>query len=90
MAQYAMSKVVVADQGTDFVVVFNQFRHVTAKRGTALSRLRSWPPTRSEIPAHGFISTGGEAGFPRIARFILACRYKMLEHPTMLRKKAGD
>ena len=90
MAQYAMSKVVIADQGAGFVVVLNQFWHVTAKRGTAFSRLWSWPPTRSEIPAHGFISTGGEAGFPCIARFILACRHEMFEHLTMLQKKRID
>ena len=90
MAQYAMSKVVIADQGTDFVVVLNQFWHVTAKCGTAFSRLRSWSPTRSEIPAHGFISTGGEAGFPCIARFILAGRHEMFEHSIMVRKKWID
>ena len=90
MAQYAMSKVVIADQSADFVVVLDQFWHVTAKCGTAFSRLRSWPPTRSEIPAHGFISTGSEAGFPCIARFILAGRHEMFEHSNIVRKKWID
>jgi len=90
MAQYAMSEVVIADQGTGFVVVLNQFRHVMAKCSTAFGRLRSRPPIRSEIPAHGFISTGGEAGFPCIARFILAGRHEMFKHSIMVRKKWID
>ena len=88
MAQNAMRKVVIADQGASFIVVVNQFRHVMAKCSTAFNHARGRPSTRSEIPAHSFISTRGEASPPCIARFILAHRYEMFEHTTNATKKA--
>jgi hypothetical protein len=83
-----MRKIVIADQGASFVVGGNQFWHMIAKCRTAFNRARRWSPTRSEIPAHGFISTGSEASPPSIGWFILAHRHKTFEHTTYATRKA--